>query len=78
MLMKLKENNAQELFRRCLQINQELENDRHHGDGNEVDWNVNDGVSETLDEGAIQCLLPSGDEARLGSEKRGREFRQRT
>jgi hypothetical protein len=43
--MKLNENNAQELFRCFLQTNQEVENDRHHGDGSEGDWYVNDRMS---------------------------------
>ena len=42
---KLQENNAQELFRRFLQTNQEVENDRHDGDRNEADWDIDDGVS---------------------------------
>ena len=43
--MKIKENNAQELFRRFLKTSQEIENDRHDGNGNEADGNVDDGVS---------------------------------
>jgi hypothetical protein len=43
--MKLNENNAQELIRRFLQTDQEVENDRDHGDGNKVDWNVDNHVS---------------------------------
>ena len=43
--MKLNENNAQELFRRFLQTNQEVENDRHYSDGNEADRKVDDCVS---------------------------------